>query len=133
TLEAAPGTISAERARAWSAFGINRVSLGVQSFVRAEIAATGRKHTAETVLKDLETLAEAGITNCNIDLIAGLAGQTVASWRESLDWIARLAPPHVSVYMLEIDEDSRLGREKLLGGTRYGAGNLPSDAESADM
>src|SRR5205814_9568369 len=79
TLEAAPGTITAERARAWAACGIDRASLGVQSFVRAEIAATGRKHTAETVVADLATLREAGITNCNIDLIAGLAGQTPAS------------------------------------------------------
>src|SRR5262249_455558 len=74
-----------------------------------------------------------GIANYNIDLIAGLAGQSAASWRQSLDWIARLGPPHVSVYMLEIDDDSRLGREKLLGGVRYGAGNLPSEGETADM
>ena len=84
-------------------------------------------------MSDLETLREAGITNYNIDLIAGLAGQSLASWRESLDWIARLSPPHVSVYMLEIDDDSRLGREKLLGGVRYGAGSIPSDGETADM
>jgi oxygen-independent coproporphyrinogen-3 oxidase len=133
TLEAAPGTITAEKARSWRTSGIDRVSLGVQSFIRQELAATGRKHTAETVVSDLETLAQAGIANCNIDLIAGLAGQTMSSWRESLDWIARLAPPHVSVYMLEIDEDSRLGREKLLGGVRYGAGDIPSDAAIADM
>ena len=123
TIEAAPGSITGEKARAWSRSGINRVSLGVQSFVRGEIAATGRKHTAETVRSDLETLREAGIANYNIDLIAGLAGQTAASWRESLDWIERLGAPHVSIYMLEIDEDSRLGREKLLGGVRYGAGH----------
>jgi oxygen-independent coproporphyrinogen-3 oxidase len=133
TLEASPGAITAEKARGWHACGINRVSLGVQSFVRQEIAATGRKHTAETVIGDLETLDQAGIANFNIDLIAGLAGQTAASWRESLDWIEKLAPPHVSVYMLEIDEDSRLGRESLLGGVRYGAGNIPSDSETADM
>ena len=61
-------------------------------------------------------LRAAGIHNFNIDLIAGLPGQTEASWRESLDWIERLEPPHVSVYMLEVDEDSRLGSEMLLGG-----------------
>jgi oxygen-independent coproporphyrinogen-3 oxidase len=133
TLEASPGTITAEKARGWQACGINRVSLGVQSFVREEIAATGRKHTAQTVVADLETLGEAGIANYNIDLIAGLAGQTEASWRESLDWIEKLAPPHVSVYMLEIDEDSRLGRESLLGGVRYGAGNIPPESAIADM
>jgi len=133
TLEASPGTIAPNKARSWRACGINRVSLGVQSFVHQEIAATGRKHTAETVVGDLVTLRQAGIANFNIDLIAGLAGQTASSWRESLDWIERLEAPHVSVYMFEIDEDSRLGRETLLGGVRYGAANIPSETETADM
>jgi len=127
TIEAAPGAITAEKARAWGAAGINRVSLGVQSFVSAEIRRTGRRHTAEIVARDIETLRAAGIANYNIDLIAGLSGQTEASWRESLDWIERLAPPHVSVYMLEVDEDSRLGREMLRGGARYGAADTADD------
>ncbi|HWB82705.1 MAG TPA: coproporphyrinogen-III oxidase family protein [Bryobacteraceae bacterium] len=133
TMEAAPGTITAARAAEWAAYGITRVSLGVQSFVENEIRRTGRKHTAQTVADDLRTLAGAGISNVNIDLIAGLSGQTAASWGESLDWIERLAPPHVSVYMLEIDEDSRLGRELLLGGVRYGASDAPSEDETAEF
>ena len=56
-------------------------------------------------------LRAAGIANFNLDLIAGLPGQTRESWTESLDWIERLGAPHVSVYMLEVDDDSRLGRE----------------------
>jgi oxygen-independent coproporphyrinogen-3 oxidase len=127
TLEAAPGTITAEKARAWAEAGINRVSLGVQSFATAELRRAGRKHTAETVAEDIRVLAAAGIANYNVDLIAGLAGQNEASWRESLDWVERLAPPHVSVYMLEIDEDSRLGQESLLGGVRYFAQEIPSE------
>jgi len=133
TIEAAPGTITSEKARAWAGQGVNRVSLGVQSFVAKEIRRTGRKHTAETVAADVATLHDAGIHNCNIDLIAGLSGQTAASWRESLDWIARLDPPHVSVYMLEVDEDSRFGKERLLGGVRYGAADAPSDDQTADF
>ena len=131
TIEAAPGTVTPERARAWAAAGIGRVSLGVQSFVTGEIRATGRKHTAPLVADEIAILQAAGIGNINIDLIAGLAGQTEASWRESLDWIERLAPPHVSVYMLEIDEDSRLGKEMLLGGVRYGAADTPSEEQTA--
>jgi putative oxygen-independent coproporphyrinogen III oxidase len=131
TMEAAPGSITAEKARVWAECGINRVSLGVQSFVEGEIRRTGRKHTAETVCDDIRILREAGIDNCNIDLIAGLAGQTESSWRESLEWIERLAPQHVSVYMLEVDEDSRLGKEMLLGGVRYGAGDIPSEDQIA--
>ena len=129
TIEAAPGTITPTRARMWRACGINRVSLGVQSFVRAEIARTGRRHTAEVVAAEVAVLREAGIGNFNLDLIAGLPGQTPESWRESLDWVGRLEAPHASVYMLEVDEDSRLGREMLRGGTRYGADAAPSEDE----
>ena len=131
TMEAAPGSITPDRARAWAAAGISRVSLGVQSFVEKEIRRTGRKHTAQIVAREIATLHDAGIHNVNIDLIAGLSGQTAASWRESLDWIERLRPEHVSVYMLEIDEDSRLGKEMLLGGVRYGAGDTPTDDQTA--
>jgi oxygen-independent coproporphyrinogen-3 oxidase len=69
----------------------------------------------------------------NVDLIAGLPGQTAASWQESLEWIERLSPEHVSVYMLEVDEDSRLGREMLLGGVRYGAADVPAEELTADL
>lgn len=127
TLEAAPGTLTPDRVRSWRAAGINRVSLGVQSFVRRELARTGRKHTAEVVQADIELLRREGIGNISVDLIAGLPGQTLASWRDSLDGLLRLAPPHVSVYMLEVDEDSRLGQEVLFNGRRYGAPDVPSD------
>jgi oxygen-independent coproporphyrinogen III oxidase len=131
TIEAAPGTVTEPQARAWKDSGITRVSLGVQSFVENEIRRTGRKHTALTVEREMCLLHECRIDNVNLDLIAGLPGQTAASWAESLDWIERLQPPHVSVYMLEVDEDSRLGKEMLLGGTRYGAADAPGDEETA--
>ena len=105
----------------------------MQSFVEKELRRTGRKHTAEVVAAEIAMLHAAGIHNINIDLIAGLSGQTAASWRESLDWVERLAPEHVSVYMLEVDEDSRLGKEMLLGGVRYGALDTPSDDATADF
>lgn len=133
TLEAAPGGISAERAAAWARLGINRVSLGVQSFDQRELARTGRKHTSEVVAREIEILRSNGIRNFNVDLIAGLPGQTAASWRASLDWIDRLSPPHVSVYMLEVDEDSRLGNEVLLNGKRYGAPEVPGDDQIAEF
>jgi putative oxygen-independent coproporphyrinogen III oxidase len=131
TLEASPGGIARDKAEAWAECGINRVSLGVQSFVENEIRRTGRKHTAAIVAAELRILRDAGLTNVNIDLIAGLSGQTEAAWRESLEWIERLGPPHVSIYMLEVDEDSRLGNEMLLGGVRYGALDTPSDDDTA--
>lgn len=133
TIEAAPGNIAPDAARAWSRAGIQRVSLGVQSFVEKELRRTGRTHTAQIVAAEIAVLHAAGIHNINIDLIAGLSGQTEASWRESLDWVERLAPEHVSIYMLEVDEDSRLGKEMLLGGVRYGALDTPSDDRTADF
>jgi oxygen-independent coproporphyrinogen III oxidase len=133
TIEVAPGTVTSERVARWANAGINRVSLGVQSFVQRELARTGRKHTAEIVEREVAVLRASGLPNINIDLIAGLPGQTRASWQQSLAWIERLQPPHVSVYMLEIDEDSRLGSEVLLNGRRYGAPDVPSDELTAEL
>ncbi len=133
TLEASPGGITLDLARAWAAAGITRVSLGVQSFVDREIRRTGRKHTAAQVLEECSILREAGLAQINLDLIAGLSAQTAASWNQSLDWVERIAPEHVSVYMLEVDQDSRLGQEMLLGGVRYGAGDTPPDSQTADF
>jgi len=133
TMEAAPGSISCEKVEAWRNAGINRISLGVQSFIAKELSRTGRKHTAETVVGDVTILREAGIANINLDLIAGLPFQTRESWNESLDWIERIGAPHVSVYMLEVDDDSNLGRELLVLGSRYGAGAVPCDDDIADF
>jgi oxygen-independent coproporphyrinogen-3 oxidase len=132
TIEAAPGGISLELAGAWHRAGINRVSLGVQSFVQRELSRTGRKHSAEIVAAEVEALRSAGLHNFNIDLIAGLPGQTRESWTTSLEWIEMVQAPHVSVYMLEVDEDSRLGAEVLAFGKRYGAPEIPSDEEIAE-
>jgi oxygen-independent coproporphyrinogen-3 oxidase len=130
TIEAAPGTLNIGP---WRAAGLNRVSLGVQSFVTAELRRTGRRHTAETVEQDVTMLRAAGFENINLDLIAGLPLQTLQSWNQSLDWIERLNPPHVSVYMFEVDEDSTLGSEIILGGKRYSALDTPSEDATAEM
>jgi oxygen-independent coproporphyrinogen-3 oxidase len=127
TIEAAPGGVTSEKANAWVEAGFNRVSLGVQSFIAKELARTGRKHTAQIVEQEIAVLREAGIANISVDLIAGLPGQTAQSWSESLDWVERLQVPHVSVYMLEVDEDSRLGSEILALGKRYGAPDVPGE------
>ena len=133
TIEAAPGTLTPERIRTWKRFGVNRVSLGVQSFIRSELARTGRKHDAAVVEIDVALLRSEGIANISLDLIAGLPGQTSASWQASLDALTALEVPHASVYMLEIDDDSRLGSEIILGGKRYGAFDVPNDDRIADF
>ncbi len=133
TLECAPGTVNHEVIQQWKECGINRVSLGVQSFVTVELRQTGRRHTAATVESDVKNLRQSGIHNINIDLIAGLPQQTPESWEQSLAWIQRLRPSHVSVYIFEIDDNSRLGKEVLLGGARYGAGHLPTEQLTAEL
>jgi oxygen-independent coproporphyrinogen-3 oxidase len=133
TVECAPGQIAPGTLEALAASGVNRVSLGVQSFIDREAASSGRLHKRETVLEDLRRLRAAGIANLNVDLIAGLAGQTFASWEESLAVLVECGVPHASVYMLEVDEDSRLGREMLAGGARYHAELVPADDAIARM
>jgi oxygen-independent coproporphyrinogen-3 oxidase len=109
------------------------VSLGVQSFIDREAQVSGRLHSRAIVEQDLTRLRNAGIANLNVDLIAGLAGQTPASWEESLTVLLDTGVPHASIYMLEVDQDSRLGREMLAGGTRYYAGLVPTDDAMAQM
>jgi oxygen-independent coproporphyrinogen-3 oxidase len=133
TVECAPGQLADETIEALTRAGVNRVSLGVQSFVDREAHVSGRLHNRIMVLDDLRRLRAAGITNLNIDLIAGLAGQTFASWDESLAVLIDARTPHASVYMLEVDEDSRLGRELLGSGTRYHAELVPTDDAIARM
>lgn len=133
TVECAPGQLSNATLASLVEAGVNRISLGVQSFVDREAALSGRLHTRAQVLDDLLRLRAAGITNLNIDLLAGLAEQTLDSWRESLAVLIDTGVPHASVYMLEIDEESRLGRELISGGARYSAGLVPSDDAIAQM
>jgi oxygen-independent coproporphyrinogen-3 oxidase len=133
TVECAPGQLSDETLASMVAAGVNRVSLGVQSFVDREASLSGRLHTRAQVMADLLRLRASGISNINIDLLAGLAEQTLSSWRESLAVLLETGVPHASVYMLEIDEDSRLGRELISGGARYSAGLVPTDDVIAQM
>jgi len=133
TVECAPGTLAPNVIDGLLRCGVNRVSLGVQSFVDGEAAAVGRLHKRATVLDDISRLRAAGIANVNIDLIAGLPHQTEESWHESLAETLATGAPHVSVYMLEVDEDSRLGRELIAGGTRYHAHFVPDEEATADF
>jgi len=133
TLEADPETVGAEKAAAWVSAGISRVSFGVQSFSDKELVAAGRMHRRNDVYRAVPILRAAGIENISFDLIAGLPHQTKESWKQSLAELIRLAPEHVSVYLLEVDEGSRLGTELLQGGRRYSAGAVPSEDAMAEF
>ena len=132
TLEADPETITPEKAQAWIAAGFNRISLGVQSFNDRELQAAGRMHRRVDIFASAHILREAGFRNISMDLIAGLAQQTRDSWEESVARLLEIRPEHISIYLLEIDEGSRLGKESLAGGTRYSAAAIPSDDVMAE-
>ena len=133
TVECAPGTLTGATIESLLRCGVNRVSLGAQSFVDQEAAAVGRLHQRATVLEDIARLRAAGITNINLDLIAGLPHQTAESWDFSLEEAIAAGAPHVSVYLLEVDQESRLGRELLAGGKRYHAHFVPDEEAMADF
>lgn len=132
TLECAPGQLGDETLDELLRLGLNRVSFGVQSFVDRETAAVGRLHTRLECEAEMVRVRNAGIKDISIDLIAGLPYQTRESWQYSLEQAIASNVEHVSVYMLEVDEESRLGEEVLAKGTRYHASAVPSEDESAD-
>ena len=133
TVECAPGQIDDGVLAAMAECGVNRISFGVQSFVDDEARHTGRLHTREIAQTDVERVRRAGIKRINLDLIAGLPGQTRSSWRESLEVLIGADPDHASIYMLEVDDESRLGREIGSGGLKYYAPQVPSDDAIAEM
>jgi oxygen-independent coproporphyrinogen-3 oxidase len=132
TLECAPGQLADETLDELLQQGMNRISFGVQSFVDQETAAVGRLHTRQHCEAEFARVRAAGIAEINVDLIAGLPHQTAESWRYSVERAIASGAPHVSVYLFEVDEDSRLGREMLEKGSRYSASAVPSEDETAE-
>ena len=133
TMEAAPGQIEGGLLEAALRCGVNRVSLGVQTFADEEARAVGRSHSERSCREEFTRLRGAGVRNLGVDLIAGLPLQTEGSWERSLEVALESELDHLSVYMLEIDEESRLGREVLGGGARLQAPAVPTDDSIADM
>jgi oxygen-independent coproporphyrinogen-3 oxidase len=132
TLECAPGQLSSETLEELLQQGMNRISFGVQSFVDRETAAVGRLHTEQQCDAEFARVRAAGIHEINVDLIAGLPHQTAQSWQYSVERAIASGAPHVSVYLLEVDEESRLGREMLEKGTRYSASSVPGEDDTAE-
>ena len=114
------------------AAGFNRISLGAQSFDDRELQAAGRMHRRADIFSAVKFLRGADFCNISMDLIAGLPHQTRDSWEMSVSELLQIRPS-MRLYMLEIDKDSRLGRESLAGGSRYGAGAIPDDDTIADF
>ncbi len=133
TVECAPGQLEQPVLDTLVEGGVTRVSFGVQSFIDSEARAIGRLHRRAVALDDIRRVEAAGIAGISADLIAGLPGQTVESWYESLGVLADSGVDHASIYMLEVDDESRLGRELLVNGGRYRAKEVPADDDVADL
>ena len=110
TLEANPDDVTAAAVRAWREAGINRVSLGVQSFEPTVLAWMHRTHSAVDALNAIHVLREQGLSNISIDLIFGVPGVVDRSWRRELDHVLPLSLAHVSVYGLTVEPHTPLGR-----------------------
>jgi oxygen-independent coproporphyrinogen-3 oxidase len=132
TLECAPGQLTDETLNELLRQGMNRISFGVQSFVDEETAAVGRLHTGAQCEAEFTRVRAAGVREINVDLIAGLPHQNAQSWRFSVEKAIASDAPHISVYMLEVDDQSRLGGEMLAKGSRYSASSVPSEDQAAE-
>lgn len=127
TLETTPGTATVRLLGALRGWGVNRLSIGAQTFDDDELRSVGRLHSAEDAISLVELARKAGFRNISLDLIAGLPFQTKDSFRRSLEIAVNLRPEHLSLYLFEIDEKSRLGREVVNGGARYHAATVPDE------
>jgi oxygen-independent coproporphyrinogen-3 oxidase len=122
TLEMNPATVSLEKAQMLREFGVNRISMGVQSWDPELLNRLGRVHSALQAERSFHILREAGYTNLNLDLIFGIPGQSIETWRQSLQKTVDLAPEHISAYSLTFEEDTEFFR-------RHQRGELSQDAE----
>ena len=124
SIEVNPGTLSEKKVQRYRDLGITRISLGAQSLEDEDLERAGRLHKASAVFSDFEMLRRHGFTNINMDLIAGLPGQQLQTWKRNLDHVLDLRPEHISIYMLEQEERSAWA--KLPPG-------VPDDGDFADL
>jgi oxygen-independent coproporphyrinogen-3 oxidase len=110
TIEVNPGTIDDESLRIYRSSGVNRVSMGIQSFDDATLRTLGRIHSAKEAYEAYEKLRASNFDNINIDLMFGIPGQTQDSWEKDVESAIRLSPEHISYYSLGIEEDTPLAR-----------------------
>jgi len=128
TVEANPDDLTVPRARALASVGVNRLSLGVQSFDDGELAFLKRRHTAAGAERALRAAKEAGFTNIGLDLMYGLPGQTRKAWQGTLERAAAFNPAHLSCYQLTIE-----GGTPLAAMVRIGKARLPAEEEERDF
>ena len=121
TMEANPGSVSARKAAVLKKFGVNRISLGVQSWDDELLKLLGREHNAQQAQESFRILRAAGLTNINIDLMFGLPRQTIDQWRATLEKTIALEPDHISTYCLTYEEDTEFFLRHVKGEFRQDA------------
>ncbi|MDE2667182.1 MAG: radical SAM family heme chaperone HemW [Acidobacteriota bacterium] len=127
TLEVNPGTVTEDKLDCYREAGVNRISLGVQTFQDHLLKKVGRSHSVVDSISTVEMCRRKGIDNLSVDLIAGLPDQTGDDWQENLIRVVALSPEHLSLYLLEIHEDAHLGKREGLAGA-----SLPDEEAVAD-
>jgi oxygen-independent coproporphyrinogen-3 oxidase len=128
TIEINPASFSRDKVDGWQSAGINRASVGVQSFIDRELVSLSRTHTADEARRTLGLLREAGFKNISIDLIAGLPDQSLTDWKFNLDEALAIGPEHLSLYLLEVKEGTQL-----YGQIKRGLRPRPDDDLTAEM
>ena len=128
SIEANPGTLSKRKIAALRTHGVNRISLGAQSFDDQELASIGRLHTRDMIFAVLNQLKLCGFQNVNLDLMLGLPYQTDKSWKLNLEILVQLEIPHISIYMLDLDDNCPLSNVVASGSVP-----LPEEDLIADM
>ena len=108
TIEANPGTIDAQKLKSYLESGINRISLGIQSFNPAHLKTLGRIHSSEEAVKAINDVQASGFINFNLDLIYGLPNQEKEDWEKDLQTALSFKPNHISVYGLQVEEGTPL-------------------------
>lgn len=122
TMEANPATYDLEKAQLMRQLGVDRISLGVQSFQTSVLQTLGRDHSPDDAIAAFETLREAGFENLSLDLMFSIPGQDLSLWHADLDQALALAPEHFSAYNLTYEEDTEFL-------TKHQQGELDSDED----
>lgn len=128
TIEANPGTVDTERLAGFKNAGINRISIGIQSFNDRLLSNLGRSHSSKEALTAFESARQAGFRNIGIDLIHSIAGESLQEWTEDLRKALLLHPEHISAYNLTIEEGTPLHQHQEKGSL-----SLPPDDEQTEM
>lgn len=128
TVEANPETLDSEKLDKLLSLGINRLSLGVQSFNDDELFELGRVHSSSKAIEAVKNAKKAGFKNINIDLIFGIPGQALTSWKETLSQAEALRPTHISVYCLTVEEETEFYKR-----IKEGQISVPDDKETLQM